>query len=119
MVQDKDNFDDVRQRKRALDDALSKYETKNRAEGSTPPGAGAALGEAFKLSATFVVTVLVGVALGWGLGALTGFRAAGMIAGLVLGIAAGFREVIRAAHRMQARAEAAPDKEAERVDEGQ
>ncbi len=101
---DRDDFETARQRRAKLDRALAdRSPVQNSAERTPPLAAG--VGIAFKLSATFVVSVGVGGALGYGLGALVGGQAWFLLGGLVIGIAAGFRDVFRTAAQLQRRAD--------------
>lgn len=88
--------------KQALDARLAALDASRAAAGEPrPPSAGAAMGQALKLSTTLVVTVLVGGALGYGLGRLTGQMAVFVLLGLGFGMGAGFRDAIRLARQMQ------------------
>ena len=66
---------------------------------------GAAMSEAFKITAELLVGVIVGGGIGWALDRYLGTAPWLLILFLLLGFAAGMSNVIRSARRMQAQAE--------------
>jgi|LNFM01.1.fsa_nt_gb ATP synthase protein I len=69
------------------------------------PGRGAAMGDAFKITAELIAGIAVGGGIGWALDRALGTGPWLFFVFLILGFAAGMSNVIKSARRMQAMAE--------------